>query len=63
MNGIIETDTNFVSEGMRRREGALPPHGQAELAKAGGRLVRLYDVWGKKDSADAWRNRLATHKP
>jgi tetratricopeptide (TPR) repeat protein len=35
---------------------------EVRLTEALGRLTQLYDAWGKKDQADVWRKRLATHR-
>jgi tetratricopeptide (TPR) repeat protein len=56
-------------EGLRKHADKLPPAVRHErLAEAAGRLVRLYDAWGKKEEADAWRKKLdeakeAANKP
>jgi tetratricopeptide (TPR) repeat protein/tRNA A-37 threonylcarbamoyl transferase component Bud32 len=51
-------------EGMKQREAQIPPPSKARLSEALERLVQLYDAWGKKDQADAWRKqRDATPPP
>ncbi|MGO9467838.1 MAG: tetratricopeptide repeat protein [Isosphaeraceae bacterium] len=45
-------------EGLKAREAQIPPKAKARLTEAGGRLVKLYEAWGKKDKADEWRKRL-----
>jgi tetratricopeptide (TPR) repeat protein len=48
-------------EGMKEREAKIPPNANSSLTEAVERLVQLYDAWGKKDQADAWRQRLSEH--
>jgi hypothetical protein len=50
-------------EGMRQREGKIPPIGKSRLTEAIERLVQLYDECGRKDKADEWRRRLPVTKP
>jgi tetratricopeptide (TPR) repeat protein len=51
-------------EGLRKEAGQVPPADRSRLlADALGRLVQLYDAWGKKDQADAWRKKLDESKP
>jgi serine/threonine protein kinase/lipopolysaccharide biosynthesis regulator YciM len=50
-------------EGMRQREAKIPPPSKARLSEALERLVQLYDAWGKKDQADAWRKQLEAMRP
>jgi serine/threonine protein kinase/tetratricopeptide (TPR) repeat protein len=45
-------------EGMKRREGKIPPPGKPRLVEAIERVVRLYDESGRKDKADEWRRML-----
>ena len=49
-------------EGMAARAKTIPRQGQPRLREARERLVQLYDAWGKKDRAAAWRKKeeLAT---
>ena len=47
-------------EGMKQRKAKIPSQDKARLTKALERLVRLYEVWNKKDKADWWRKKLAT---
>ncbi len=42
-------------EGMKQREAKVPAAGKPRLGEALGRLVALYDAWGKKDEAARWR--------
>jgi serine/threonine protein kinase/tetratricopeptide (TPR) repeat protein len=42
-------------EGMKKREAKITPQHKARLTEALGRVVQLYDAWGPKDKADAWR--------
>jgi hypothetical protein len=39
-----------------------PPY-RERLTEALGRLVQLYDAWGKKDEAAKWRKELEEAKP
>jgi non-specific serine/threonine protein kinase/serine/threonine-protein kinase len=54
-------------EGLKQREARIPANVKVRLTEAMERLVQLYDAWGKKDQADAWRKKLeeskATTKP
>jgi hypothetical protein len=43
---------------MKAGEAKIPKVNRKCLAEAGALIVRLYDAWGKKDHADAWRKRL-----
>jgi serine/threonine protein kinase len=43
-------------EGMKARQTKTPADGKARLAEAQGRLVRLYESWGKPDQAAKWRS-------
>jgi tetratricopeptide (TPR) repeat protein len=46
-------------EGLRKQAEKIPPAVRHKrLIKALERLVQLYDAWGKKDEADAWRKKL-----
>ena len=48
---------------LKGREGSIPAAvRQARLSEALGRLVRLYDAWGKKDEAAKWRKEHARAK-
>jgi hypothetical protein len=44
-------------EGLKEREAKIPASGKIYLNEAVERLVQLYDAWGKKDKADAWRKK------
>ncbi len=49
-------------EGLKGREARIPFLWRKKRpAEAGARLVDLYDAWGKKDKADAWRKLLETN--
>jgi serine/threonine protein kinase/tetratricopeptide (TPR) repeat protein len=49
-------------EGMNQRAASIPAKGRTRLTDAIERLVRLYEGWGRKDQADAWRRkREAAH--
>jgi tetratricopeptide (TPR) repeat protein len=45
-------------EGMRQRAKTIPPDADY-LAKAGQRVVRLYEAWNKPEQAAEWRAKLA----
>jgi tetratricopeptide (TPR) repeat protein len=46
-------------EGLRAQDESIAPAVRQErLVEAAGRLVQLYDAWGKKDKADEWRKKL-----
>jgi hypothetical protein len=55
-------------EGLRKHADKIPPAVRQErLIMALERLVQLYDAWGQKDEANAWRKKLdeakAAQKP
>jgi eukaryotic-like serine/threonine-protein kinase len=45
-------------EGMKQREGKIPPILKFRLTEPIERLVQLYDAWGQKEKADEWRKRV-----
>src|SRR5262249_740369 len=45
-------------EGMKERAKTIPPAGKVRLPEAIGRLVQLYDAWGKTEEAAKWRKEL-----
>jgi tetratricopeptide (TPR) repeat protein len=45
-------------EGLKARADSVPPPEQVCIRKAGERLVRLYQSWGKTDEAAKWRKQL-----
>jgi eukaryotic-like serine/threonine-protein kinase len=45
-------------EGLSQRENRIAAPDRRVLGDAQGRLVQLYDAWGKKDQADAWRQKV-----
>jgi tetratricopeptide (TPR) repeat protein len=45
-------------EGMKSHKDMIPTQDKPRLAKALDRLTKLYEEWGKKDSAARWRNEL-----
>jgi tetratricopeptide (TPR) repeat protein len=49
-------------EGMKQREGKIPPVRKVRLTEAIERLVQFYEVTGKKDKAAEWRARLPETK-
>ena len=42
-------------EGMKAREAKIPAHSKKNLATAAGRIVLLYEAWGKTAEAAEWR--------
>ncbi|MEI4927474.1 hypothetical protein Q8G50_33700, partial [Klebsiella pneumoniae] len=48
--------------GMKEREAKIPTAAKPRLTEALERLVQLYDAWGRKDRADAWRAKLEASK-
>jgi hypothetical protein len=46
-------------EGLKAREAKIPPPAKVYLAEAAGRIVPLYQAWGQKEKAAAWREKLA----
>jgi hypothetical protein len=45
-------------DGMKQRESTIPAPERADLADAGGRIVALYQGWGKPDKAAEWQQKL-----
>jgi hypothetical protein len=45
-------------EGMKAREAKIPPAGRPRLPEAAGRVVGLYEGWGRPEEAAEWRARL-----
>ncbi len=45
-------------EGMKARLVRIPASGIPRLAEAAGRVVELYEAWGKADLAATWRVKL-----
>jgi serine/threonine-protein kinase len=50
-------------EGMKQREGKIPPSYTYYLTAAVERLVLLYDAWGQPAKAAAWRDKLPRAAP
>ena len=50
-------------EGMRQREGKIPPIYKFRLTEAIERLAQLYEAWGKPEKAAEWRARRASETP
>jgi eukaryotic-like serine/threonine-protein kinase len=50
-------------EGMKQREARIPKQGKVRLTEALEHLVRLYDAWGRPESAAEWRKRLGAERP
>lgn len=50
-------------EGMKTREAKIPPLSRLRLSEAAGRVVRLYEAWGKPEKAAEWRRKLAHEAP
>jgi hypothetical protein len=44
---------------MKAREAKIPAAFQKRLAAAAGRIVPLYEAWGKPETAVEWRTKLA----
>src|SRR5205823_126660 len=49
-------------EGLQRHRSVDHADGRPLITDALGRLVQLYDAWGKKDKADEWRKKLEEAK-
>jgi eukaryotic-like serine/threonine-protein kinase len=49
-------------EGMKTREASIPPQHKPRLTQATGRVVKLYEAWGKPDKAAKWRKELKARK-
>jgi tetratricopeptide (TPR) repeat protein len=49
-------------QGMKAREGQIPPGLKVRLSEALERLVQLYDAWGKPEEAQAWRQKFQAAK-
>src|SRR5262249_2187698 len=45
-------------EGLKERQGAIPPGARGVVAEALTRLVRLYEATGQEDRAEAYRKEL-----
>jgi tetratricopeptide (TPR) repeat protein len=45
-------------EGMKAREGTIPPVAMPRLTEAALRVVQLYESWGKPEQATAWKAKL-----
>jgi len=45
-------------EGLAKREAAIPAADRSEVARAGERLVALYQAWGKPEPAAGWKSKL-----
>ncbi len=46
-------------EEMKASEKSIPPPGKPRLTEAAERVIKLYEVWGKKDKAAKWLAKLA----
>jgi tetratricopeptide (TPR) repeat protein len=46
-------------DGMKAREAKIPSPSKPRLSDAAGRIITLYDAWGKNDKAAEWRAKLA----
>jgi hypothetical protein len=42
---------------MKAQFGRIPVHQRQKVAEALDRVVRLYEAWGKKEKAEAWRKK------
>jgi tetratricopeptide (TPR) repeat protein len=58
---LVEAEPLILSgyEGMKAREARIPAPNKKFLTAAAERVVKLYEVWGKKDKAEQWRAKLA----
>jgi serine/threonine protein kinase/tetratricopeptide (TPR) repeat protein len=56
-NGEAERLLLSGYEGMKEREGKIPPQSKVRLTEALERLVQLYESRGQKEKADAWRKK------
>jgi tetratricopeptide (TPR) repeat protein len=45
-------------EGLKAREGTIPPLARPRLPEAAERVVRLYEAWGQPEQAAAWKAKL-----
>jgi hypothetical protein len=45
-------------EGMKQRQDSIPSQDKPRLTKAVGRLVKLYEAWGKEDESVKWRKEM-----
>jgi len=45
-------------EGLKAREAAIPGFARTYIGEAAGRIVRLYEAWGRPDKAREWKARL-----
>ena len=45
-------------EGIRDRQSMIPPQFASLIADAGGRVIRLYEGWGKAEDAARWQAKL-----
>ncbi len=50
-------------EGMKARGAKIPAPAKSRLPEAGGRVVQLYDSWGKPEKAAEWRKKLGLNAP
>ncbi|MFM9996995.1 MAG: tetratricopeptide repeat protein [Phycisphaerales bacterium] len=59
-NKLAEAEPLLLAgyEGMKQREGAIPPQGATRIPEALERLVRLYEAKGDEPEAVAWRSKL-----
>ena len=47
-------------EGLKEREDSIPPESRNRLTKALERLAKLYELWGREETAARWRDELRT---
>ena len=45
-------------EQMKAREATIPPAGKSRLSEAATRVVRMYEAWGKPETAARWKATL-----
>ena len=46
--------------GLKAREKSIPPQGDTLLLEAAGRILKLYECWGKPEKVAEWRAKLAS---
>jgi hypothetical protein len=58
----LPAEGHGMRTGTAQCEATIPAESKIGLTEALERLVQLYDAWGRKDTADAWRKTLAETK-
>lgn len=61
--GYAEAEPLLIAgyEGMKSRSAKIPASAKIRLGEAAGRLVDLYNAWGKPDQARAWQAERGRH--